>query len=101
MRRDRLRITGLVAALALVLIAAACGTHLCLPAQSPWVHGVLSPRYRPDLTLVKDGTMSGTDGCNRLKGGWKQDGEAVSFTAVAGTQMRRIGVDTWSWKADT
>ncbi len=45
--------------------------------------------------------MSGTDGCNRLKGGWKQDGEAVSFTAVAGTQMRRIGVDTWSWKADT
>ena len=50
---------------------------------------------QPQLVLDGSGKLSGTDGCNRLTGSWEQDGESVSFGAVASTMMACQDVDTW------
>lgn len=99
MRLDRLGIAGIVTAIALVLIPAGCGTDSSPAGASPVGTWGSEAKGQPNLKLVKDGTMSGTGGCNRLRGAWKQDGDAVSFTAVATTKMMCQGVDTWLSKA--
>lgn len=50
---------------------------------------------KPYLELSEDGTVSGTDGCNRLMGSWTVDGSLVSFERLASTRMACEGVDTW------
>ncbi|WP_033373409.1 META domain-containing protein [Glaciibacter superstes] len=47
------------------------------------------------LELAEDGTLSGTDGCNRLMGEWDQNGATVSFGPIASTMMACEGVETW------
>ncbi len=37
----------------------------------------------------------GTDGCNRLRGSWSDDGETITFSNVASTRMACPDVDTW------
>lgn len=49
----------------------------------------------PSLVLADDGTLTGTDGCNRLAGDWSQDGDTIRFEQVASTRMFCEGVDTW------
>jgi len=50
----------------------------------------------PMLLLGADGSLSGTDGCNRLMGSWEQgDDGKVEFGQVASTLMACTGVDTW------
>lgn len=49
----------------------------------------------PQLVLAEDGSLSGTDGCNRLTGSWSQEGTTVDFGQVASTMMFCEGVDTW------
>lgn len=56
---------------------------------------------QPHLVLEADGTLSGTDGCNRLSGGWEQDGEVISFGEVATTMMACPDIDTWLMDLDT
>jgi heat shock protein HslJ len=54
------------------------------------------------LTLAADGTVSGSDGCNRLVGGWTvADDGAVEFGALASTLMACEGVETWLGGAST
>ena len=48
-----------------------------------------------DLELVKDGSVTGSDGCNTMNGTWKIDGSSVDFGAFAATMMACDGVDTW------
>ena len=55
----------------------------------------------PNLTLVDDGTVSGTDGCNRLSGSWTQDGPTVTFERMISTLMACEGVDTWLSQVST
>jgi len=48
----------------------------------------------------RNGTYSGTDGCNQLGGNWNVDEEAVDQQLIALDQMRSTkmfceGVDTW------
>lgn len=50
---------------------------------------------QPHLVFADDGTLSGSDGCNRLMGPWTQDGNKVEFGAIASTMMACEGVDTW------
>ena len=88
------RIAALGAA-ALVLAAAACATDGSSTDTSPVATWGAEAAGQPRLTLAKEGTLSGTDGCNQLIGGWKQDGSTVTFTAVASTKMMCVGVDTW------
>jgi heat shock protein HslJ len=70
---------------------AACGGEDPDPTGS-W--GTDAPG-QPNLTLGEDGKVSGTDGCNRLVSTWKQDGDTVTFSVVASTNMHCEGVDTW------
>lgn len=52
-------------------------------AQQPW------------LEFAEDGKLTGSDGCNRLVGSWKADGEKLDFGQLAGTRMFCEGVDDW------
>lgn len=51
--------------------------------------------------LEQGGKLSGTDGCNRLTGGWVQDGEVVTFGEIASTMMACADVDTWLMDLNT
>jgi len=55
----------------------------------------------PRLTLNDDGRLTGTDGCNRLMGGWGLDGDVIRFEQVASTMMCCEGVDEWLKRLDT
>ena len=45
--------------------------------------------------LADDGSLTGTDGCNRLVGTWTAEADTVTFADVASTRMACDGVDTW------
>lgn len=49
----------------------------------------------PNLTFAAEGTVTGTDGCNRLTGSWSVDGDVVRLGPLASTRMYCEGVDTW------
>lgn len=49
----------------------------------------------PSLALAADGTLSGSDGCNRVHGSWSDQGDAVVFENVASTRMACEELDTW------
>lgn len=50
----------------------------------------------PFLSIQANGTYSGNDGCNVIRGSWKQaDDEAVLLTHGVSTPMACNGVDTW------
>ncbi|MET0932662.1 MAG: META domain-containing protein [Mycetocola sp.] len=49
----------------------------------------------PYLTFEEDGTVAGSDGCNRLVGAWSLADETVTLENLAGTLMACEGVDTW------
>ena len=50
----------------------------------------------PFLTISADGTLTGSDGCNILNGGWTLgDDGAVQLGPLASTRKFCEGVDTW------
>jgi len=50
----------------------------------------------PLLALGDNGTLSGTDGCNRLTGSWALTGDGtLEFGDIAMTEMACENVDTW------
>jgi len=53
----------------------------------------------PSLVLGADGTLSGTDGCNRLTGSWQDSNGVLTFPNMASTMMFCSGVDTWLSRA--
>lgn len=65
------------------------------------VWGVAGIRGKPYLEFLDDHRLAGTDGCNRLMGGWKAEGDAVEFGQLASTMMYCEGVDTWLSQAAT
>ena len=50
---------------------------------------------QPELTLAEDGSIGGTDGCNRLIGSWKLVDQHVELSPLGTTMMFCEGVDTW------
>ncbi|MDI6021929.1 META domain-containing protein [Leucobacter sp. UT-8R-CII-1-4] len=50
---------------------------------------------KPSLEFTADGTLSGSDGCNRITGTWTAEGEVVVFGPMASTKMACEGVETW------
>ncbi|MGP5619501.1 META domain-containing protein [Corynebacterium casei] len=50
---------------------------------------------QPNLQLVADGTVVGTDGCNRLMGKSTLEVGAIHFHQMVSTLMYCEGVDTW------
>lgn len=48
------------------------------------------------LELTDDGSLAGSDGCNRLVGGWIAENETtITFTELGSTRMACEDVDTW------
>lgn len=47
------------------------------------------------LRFEEDGSVTGTDGCNRLAGKWSLENEVVTFEQMISTMMYCEGVDTW------
>lgn len=79
------------AALAAALLLTGCGPAAPAPAGT-WGS---SAQGDPQLVLEANGSLSGTDGCNRLMGSWSTKGGTVTFGQVASTRMACPGVDTW------
>lgn len=50
---------------------------------------------QPELTLAEDGSISGTDECNRLIGSWELVDQHVELSPLGTTMMFCEGVDTW------
>ncbi|WP_231910926.1 META domain-containing protein [Corynebacterium suranareeae] len=50
---------------------------------------------QPELTLAEDGSISGTDGCNRLIGSWELVDQHVELSPLGSTMMFCEGVDAW------
>ncbi|WP_245561785.1 META domain-containing protein [Agromyces italicus] len=111
-RSARAGLAGSVAVVTLVLTAACTSTGTSntppasVPATTPSPFPVsMSPvgawgdtndATVPSLSLAADGTLSGTDGCNRLIGRWEDEGGGrIEFDDVASTRMACGGVDTW------
>lgn len=53
------------------------------------------------MDLHAYGAASGTDGCNRLIGSWKEDAKTITFGGFATSRMACEGVDTWLSTAAT
>lgn len=49
--------------------------------------GALPADVVPTLAFAAEGRFSGHSGCNRMMGGWAQDGNSLTFSQVAGTMM--------------
>lgn len=79
------------AVLAGVLLLAGCGAAAPSPAGT-WGS---SQQGEPQLVLDANGSLSGTDGCNRLMGSWSKKDSTITFGQVASTRMACEGVDTW------
>ena len=84
-----------------VLLLAGCATNTgsggsgAEPSDPVGTWGDTTTQTEPSLVLADDGTLTGTDGCNRLRGGWSADGDAITFDRVASTRMACPDVDTW------
>jgi len=59
-----------------------------------------APR-QPSLTIESDGTFSGTDGCNPLKGKGTISGDTFTFGPFASTLKACEGVTPWLNLANT
>jgi heat shock protein HslJ len=68
-------------------------------AAGTW--GDATDSAEPSLELDEDGTLTGTDGCNRLTGEWVENGVDLTFENVATTLMACPDADTWLSGLDT
>lgn len=91
MPKLRIGAIALTGGMALLLLTACAGGKAA--AEGSW--GTEADN-KPLLVLEHDGSLHGTDGCNRLMGAWKQsDDGTIDFGEVATTMMACEGVDTW------
>lgn len=96
-RRPAAAVVGAVLAAA-ALVACAAGEEPA-DAVGTWGEG---GDGQPQLVIAEDGTVSGTDGCNRLTGEWSEgEDEDVTLGDLASTQMACDGVDDWLSRAST
>lgn len=88
-----------LAVLAGLALLGACATAPAEPASSDddvsgsWgASTVVGEAY---LDLAEDGSVSGSDGCNRMVGEWTRSTEGVAFSAWSTTRMSCPAVDPW------
>lgn len=96
-RHRNFRVVSLAFVAAMAM--AGCAGSGTSPFVGVW--GDTSDAKQPSLDLKSDGNATGTDGCNRLMGSWKEDGKTISFGGLASTRMACEGVDTWLSNAST
>ena len=95
-------LAGVVTVGVLLVGCAADPDEAGAPTPSPvpasvWsgVWGEPDTEGKPYLELGVDQSVAGSDGCNRLMGQWRPDGDTVSFGQLASSMMFCEGVDTW------
>lgn len=99
MARMRKLIVGGGAIIALLMFTGCMGEEGSVQGGSidpvgTW--GDPSQEEEPYLSLADDGTLTGSDGCNRLSGSWSVDeADQVVFENVASTLMACENVDDW------
>jgi heat shock protein HslJ len=49
--------------------------------------GALPQGPAPEIAFAEGGRVSGQSGCNRFMGGYAQDGQTLTFAALAATKM--------------
>lgn len=81
----------------LAVVAAALLLTACTSQSADYIGtwGDESQDSTPSLVLNEDGTVSGTDGCNRILGEYSYENETVVFGNLATTMRFCEGVDTW------
>ncbi|MBM7832204.1 heat shock protein HslJ [Agromyces cerinus] len=97
---QRLALSGTILLAATVLTACAgnagtAGTETAEAVDPVGTWGDVATTDEPSLAFGNGGSLSGTDGCNRLVGSWTAEGDTVTFVEVASTRMLCEGVDTW------
>ena len=107
---------GVVAALAAaasaaLLLAGCSGSTGSAPSKSPsstqkasaiaGVWGDSAKAAAPYFDFDDDGSVAGTDGCNRISGSWKLNGGTIELGELVSTRMACSGVDTWLSGAST
>ena len=104
--RTRARSSGLSGRVSLAFVGLVTATILVtgcsadpVTAEGTWG---AAGEGEPQLVLDSDGTLTGTDGCNRLTGTWEQaDDTSLTFINVASTMMACEDLDTWLIALDT
>lgn len=86
----------LIATASLMLTLTACSNSSALLGTT-W--GDPDAESTPSLTFDTEGRVHGTDGCNRLMGGWSEKGGEVTFTELASTMRYCEGIDDWLTKS--
>jgi heat shock protein HslJ len=97
---QRLALSGTILLAATLLTACAgnagtAGTDSAEAVDPVGTWGDVATTDEPSLVLGDDGSLTGTDGCNRLVGSWTAGADTVTFVDVASTRMACEGVDTW------
>lgn len=77
----------------LALVTGACSSPSAV--TSPEGSWGSDASQEPQLTLSEGGSLSGTDGCNRLIGSWELVGDRVELSPLGATMMFCEDVDTW------
>jgi len=99
LRRTTLTL-GLVAALATTAACSsdATATDVAAPVTAADVVGTWGSSTtvgQAYLDLAADGTLAGSDGCNRVTGTWQAGGKGVSVSFATTTAAWCTEVDTW------
>ena len=84
------RMTALLTACLLALLATGCGTQASSSPEGTWT----GPEDT-QLELTDDGSVTGSDGCNHIGGSWEQDGDTIIFSDMLTTLMACMDVDVW------
>lgn len=86
-----IRRTLALVTVALLAMLTACGT-ITNPAIGTWGTGQDGD---PQLKLTHEGVVSGTDGCNSIKGAWQEDDDVITFYNYSTTDIACPGVTPW------
>jgi heat shock protein HslJ len=84
---------GVLVALVLNLVSSAqaefelVGTHWRVVEINGSPVEAAEPKREPHLVFNAEGRVSGSSGCNRIAGAYKQDAGSLSFTPLAMTKM--------------
>lgn len=106
--RRRLRLVAGASAFAALLLLSACAfggpastpasTVILLPGGlfGTWTEDGSDSLLQPYMSLEKDGTFRGSDGCNTLSGTWTYaESDGVVLGDIASTEIACQGIDTW------
>jgi heat shock protein HslJ len=95
-----MRVAGLLLATTAAALAGCAGSDDASGGSTIDPVGTWGDPSAEYLSLADDGSLSGSDGCNRLTGTWEVEADQVRFGSLASTKMACEDVDDWLSQAD-